>query len=168
MISLPNIVLVLTDDQGAWALGCAGNPEIRTPHIDALAQRGIRFENFFCASPVCSPARASLLTGRMPSAHGVHDWLKRGNLVTPPGLPNFTGDDRAIEYLHGMRAYTETLAEAGYRCGLSGKWHLGDSLQPQKGFTYWNVFPYGYCDQYYHPAMIQDGQVRKVSGYLTD
>ncbi len=168
MPPLPNIILVLTDDQGAWALGCAGNPEIRTPHIDALAQRGIRFDNFFCASPVCSPARASLLTGRMPSAHGVHDWLKLGNLVTPAGLPNFTGDDRSIEYLRGMRAYTETLAEAGYRCGISGKWHLGDSLQPQKGFTYWNVFPYGYCDHYYHPVMIQDGQVQQVTGYLTD
>src|SRR5512138_2502227 len=130
----PNIVLFLTDDQGFWALGCAGNPEIITPNLDRLASGGIRFDNFFCASPVCSPARASLLTGRMPSAHGVLDWIRLGNLVSPPELPVFAGDHCAIEYLQGMRAYTETLSEAGYRCGLSGKWHLGDSLNPQKGF----------------------------------
>jgi choline-sulfatase len=124
----PNIIFVLTDDQGAWALGCAGNPEVQTPRIDALARQGIRFDDFFCTSPVCSPARASLLTGRMPSAHGVHDWIRRGNLVSPKGLPVFAGDDCVIEYLRGMRAYTETLAEAGYRCGISGKWHMGDSL----------------------------------------
>jgi choline-sulfatase len=164
----PNIIFILTDDQGAWAMGCAGNQEIHTPHIDALAGRGIRFDNFFCASPVCSPARASLLTGRMPSAHGVHDWIRRGNLVSPVDLPAFAGDDCAIEYLHGMRAYTETLSETGYRCGISGKWHLGDSLHPQKDFSYWNVFPYGGSNHYFNPVMIQDGQVQLVPGYLTD
>jgi len=76
----PNVVFVLTDDQGAWALGCAGNPEVQTPNLDRLAATGIRFDNLFCASPVCSPARASILTGRIPSQHGVHDWLRKGNL----------------------------------------------------------------------------------------
>jgi choline-sulfatase len=52
----PNIVMILTDDQGAWARGCAGNEEIQTPNIDRLAETGIRFENLFCTSPVCSPA----------------------------------------------------------------------------------------------------------------
>lgn len=74
---LLNIVFILTDDQGPWAMGCAGNEEIRTPNLDKLAADGMRFENFFCTSPVCSPARASLLTGRIPSAHGVHDYLAR-------------------------------------------------------------------------------------------
>ena len=69
----PNLVFVLTDDQGPWAMGCAGNDEIQTPVLDRLAAEGTRLENFFCASPVCSPARASLLTGQMPSAHRVHD-----------------------------------------------------------------------------------------------
>ncbi len=54
-------------------MGCAWNKEIVTPNIDSLAKRGIRFENFFCTSPVCSPARATLLTGRMPSVHGIHE-----------------------------------------------------------------------------------------------
>ena len=76
----PNILVILSDDQGSWAMGCAGNPEIRTPNLDALAASGMRFENFFCTSPVCSPARASLLTGRIPSQHGIHDWIKEGNV----------------------------------------------------------------------------------------
>ena len=98
----PNIVFILTDDQGAWAMGCAGNHEIQTPNLDAISAQGIRFDNFFCASPVCSPARASLLTGRMPSAHGVHDWIRRGNMPVVPELPVFADDDCAIEYLKGL------------------------------------------------------------------
>ena len=76
----PNIVFILSDDQGAWAMGCAGNREILTPNMDRIAREGLRFDNFFCASPVCSPARASLLTGMMPSRHGILDWLRAGNL----------------------------------------------------------------------------------------
>ncbi|MCF7855909.1 MAG: sulfatase-like hydrolase/transferase, partial [Candidatus Pacebacteria bacterium] len=60
-----NILFILSDDQGAWAMGCAGNNEIETPNLDRLAAAGMRFDNFFCASPVCSPARATLLTGRI-------------------------------------------------------------------------------------------------------
>lgn len=62
----PNIVFILTDDQGAWAMHCAGNEEIVTPSLDRLASQGIRFSHFFCSSPVCSPARASVMTGKMP------------------------------------------------------------------------------------------------------
>ena len=75
-----NILFVLADDYGAWAMGCAGNPEVKTPHLDRLAARGVRFDNCFCASPVCSPARASIMTGKNPSQHGVHDWLAKGHL----------------------------------------------------------------------------------------
>jgi len=74
----PNIVLIMTDDQGPWALGCAGTPELRTPVLDQMAAEGMRFENFYCTSPVCSAARASILTGRIPSNHGVLDWLRGG------------------------------------------------------------------------------------------
>jgi len=66
-------------------MNCAGTPELRTPNLDKLAEEGTRFENFFCASPVCSPARASFLTGRIPSQHGVHDWIKHGCLHDPEG-----------------------------------------------------------------------------------
>jgi arylsulfatase A-like enzyme len=163
----PNILFVLTDDQGTWAMGCAGNDEVQTPNLDRIAAMGIRFENFFCASPVCSPARASILTGRIPSQHGVHDWIRKGNLVgeKTPGLG--WGDDREIEYLQGMLAYTDVLANHGYNCGISGKWHLGDSLNPQKGFTYWHLFPYG-GGSYFNGYIIRDGNIERDTRYLTD
>ena len=117
----PNVLFILSDDQGAWALGCAGNPEIRTPELDRLAQRGVRFDNFFCTSPVCSPARASLLTGDIPSRHGVHDWIRVGSVGEHahrlPGGPDAD---------HRCRS-----PDAGYRCGLVGKWHLGASDVPR-------------------------------------
>ncbi len=163
----PNIVFVLTDDQGYWAMGCAGNDEVQTPNLDRIAAMGTRFEHFFCASPVCSPARASILTGRIPSQHGVHDWIRKGNLIgeKTPGLG--WGDDREIEYLQGMLAYTDVLAANGYHCGISGKWHLGDSLKPQKGFSYWHLFPYG-GGSYYNGYIIREGRIERDTRYLTD
>ena len=77
-----NIIFILSDDQGAWAMHCAGNDDIITPNLDRLADMGCQFDNFFCASPVCSPARASIITGKMPSSHGVHDWIGAGNMDT--------------------------------------------------------------------------------------
>jgi choline-sulfatase len=162
----PNIVFVLADDQGCWALGSAGNDEIHTPNLDRIAATGIRFENFFCASPVCSPARASILTGRIPSQHGVHDWIRRGNMKALNPEDGWD-DDRAIEYLKGQWGYTDTLARHGYVCGISGKWHLGDSLSPQKGFSYWHVFPWG-GGNYYNAYIIREGAVERDPRYLTD
>jgi len=75
-----NIVFILSDDHGIWANGCYGNKEVKTPNIDRLAKEGIRFTNYFCTSPVCSPARASILTGKLPSQHGVHDWIASGSV----------------------------------------------------------------------------------------
>ncbi len=151
-----NIVFILSDDQGPWAAGCYGNHEIKTPNIDQLASNGAKFTNFFCTSPVCSPARASLLTGKIPSQHGVHDWIRDGNM--PPD---------ASRYLEGVTCYTDILSEYGYTCGLSGKWHLGDSMIPQHGFSHW------FCHQsgggvYNDAAMIRDGNPVRASGYITD
>ena len=158
----PNVVFVLTDDQGWWAMGCAGNPEIRTPNLDRLAATGILFENFFCASPVCSPARASLLTGRVPSQHGVHDWLRAGNTTIEPEKGG-----RLTEYLKGQTGYTDIMAASGYVCGLSGKWHLGDCHHPQKGFTFWEAHAMG-GGTYYDAPMIHEGDVVRDPGYVTD
>lgn len=151
----PNVVFVLTDDQGPWALGCAGNPEIITPNLDRLAGSGVRFTRSYCTSPVCSPARASLLTGRIPSGHGVHDWLRGGNM-----------GEHAVEYLAGQPSYPKVLAEHGYDCGLSGKWHLGASQLPQHGFSHWYAHQQG-GGPYFDAPMIRDGEPVTQPGYLT-
>ena len=148
-----NVLFILSDDQGSWAAGCCGNTEIRTPHLDRLAAAGTRFENFFVATPVCSPSRATLLTGRIPSQHGVHDFLLGGNV----------GPD-AIRYLEGEVAYTDVLARHGWTCGLSGKWHLGDSQIPQHGFTDWYVHQGG-GGPYNDAPMVRNGQLVTEPGY---
>ena len=71
----PNLIFILTDNQGAWTLGCYGNPDIRTPNIDELASQGLRMTRAFSSNPVCSPTRATYLTGLIPSQHGVHSYL---------------------------------------------------------------------------------------------
>ncbi|ALE04934.1 sulfatase [Arthrobacter sp. ERGS1:01] len=152
----PNIVFILSDDQGPWALGCAGNPEIRTPHLDALAAEGTRLENFFCVSPVCSPARASLMTGQIPSRHGVHDYLT-GVEVGP----------QAPDYLAGQAIFTDVLAEHGYRLGLSGKWHLGANDAARTGFVHWYGLAGG-GSPYDRATMYRNGEREETSGYLTD
>ena len=161
-----NLLLILTDDQGYWAMGCAGNDEIRTPNLDRLAATGLRFTDFFCASPVCSPARASILTGRIPSQHGIHDFLRAGNTNLTFGPAAKPGDE-GIEYLAGLTAYTDLLAQAGYRCGLSGKWHMGFSEKPQKSFEFWDVHAYG-AGSYFAPSMIRDGDAYEPSQYASD
>lgn len=167
----PNILFFLADDQGAWALRCAGNTDIHTPNLDRLAKEGVRFENFFCASPVCSPARASILTGTMPSCHGVLDWLDGGNLDTSvPGVKGksqFKNETIPIQYTNHLTAYTDLLAESGYKCILSGKWHLGDSLTARHGFSDWYTIARGGCG-YYEPEIIHSGKLSFETEYVTD
>jgi len=156
-----NVLFILADDMGAWALGCAGNQDIQTPHLDRLAADGMRFSNAFCVSPVCSPARASLMTGKMPSQHGVLDWIRRGNSSSE------SEDGQLIEYLAKERCYTEILAENGYVCGLSGKWHLGNAPQPQKGHSFWHVHAKG-GSLYYGAPMICEGREYLEPKYVTE
>jgi len=151
-----NVIFILSDDQGVWASGCYGNDEIKTPNIDKLASEGIRFENFFVATPVCSPSRATILTGKIPSQHGVHDWIKEGN-VGPS----------SIKYLEGETCYTDVLAKNGWSCGISGKWHLGASQIPQHGFTDWYVHQKGGGD-YNKAPMVKNGQLIIEDGYITN
>ncbi len=162
----PNIIMILSDDQGAWAMGNAGNSELITPTLDTLAAEGINFKNFFCASPVCSPARASILTGRIPSQHGIHDWLRKGNINDKKGTLSHEGKDRAIEYLAGIKGYSDYLSGNGYNCGLSGKWHLGDSGAPQKGFNYWYTHAFG-GGNYYDYHVFENGKFINKSKYAT-
>lgn len=176
MSKKPNIIFILTDDQGAWAMNCAGTKELHTPNLNKIAENGMMFTDFFCASPVCSPARASLLTGTIPSAHGVLDWLRAGNIdVEKFGTAgedekykNYSEEHKPIQYLAGQTCYTDILAADGYTCALSGKWHLGDSLTPQHGFSRWYTIGKGGC-QYFHPDIVENGSIElKHDEYVTD
>lgn len=130
--SRPNIVLIMCDQMRWNTAGFAGSAIVQTPHLDRLAENGVCFENAYCASPVCSPARASWLTGLYPHAH-----LQLRNYV-----PKRKGEFGA--YLpHDRITIGDALKRAGYRCGIVGPWHLGDDHLPQHGFTdFWCTYRY--------------------------
>jgi len=161
MTQRPNIILILTDNQAPWTLGCYGNAEIRTPNIDRLAADGARFDNAFCTNPVCSPNRATLMTGLMPSQHGVHNWLGTEK-------PDAQMGDDAYCTIEEFATLPRMLSQAGYNCGLSGKWHLGDSLNPQLGFRYWFTKPRGHTHTFYDAEAIWQNKVYKEPRYFTD
>ena len=113
----PNVVVLLCDDAGWGAFGCYGNRELRTPHIDSIARRGILFRQGYVTTPACSPSRAGLLTGRHPSRFG-HEYNITRKMAEGPrgswiGLPE------------GETTIAEAFQERGYRTSLIGKWHLG-------------------------------------------
>ena len=154
----PNVIFILTDNQGAWTLGCYGNPDIRTPHIDRLAAEGTRFTRALSSNPVCSPTRATFLTGLLPSQHGVHSFLDQKYMTGP----------EAYNTLKEFTSLGEVLRDAGYVCGLSGKWHLGENLKPSEGFTFWVTKPDGSTREFYDQEVIEDGRIREEAGYTTD
>lgn len=122
----PNILVILTDDHGRWASGCYGNREVRTLTLDYLAQTGTRFAHAFTPTPVCSPARASFWTGRLPSQHGIHDYLAE-----------FLPEVAARDWLTGEVTLAQMLHDAGYTTALAGKWHCGGEAAPQPGWDHW-------------------------------
>lgn len=152
----PNIVLVMTDDQGQWALGCYGNREIVTPNIDRLAATGVRLPNSYATIPVCSPSRATFMTGLIPSQHGIHDWIHEEN----EGV-------RARGLIDRFVSVTDILAQRGYTCGLSGKWHLGDNPNPFRNHPYWFALPTG-GSVYNNARVSMNGRLYQSEGYLTD
>lgn len=154
----PNVIFILTDNQGAWTLGCYGNREIRTPNIDRMAAEGIRFKRALSSNPVCSPTRATFLTGLIPSQHGVHSFLDSRFMMGP----------EAYNTLEEFTSLGEILRAAGYTCGLSGKWHLGANMTPSEGFTTWTTKPDGSTQEFYDQPVIENGQLRTETGYTTD
>ncbi len=157
----PNILLILTDDQGYGDLSCHGNPVLKTPYLDKLATQSIRLTDFH-VSPMCTPTRSELLTGVDALRNGAHCACS-GRTFIRQGLPTMA----------------EIFAASGYRTGIFGKWHLGDNYphRPQdRGFhktvihlgwgitstpDYWNN---DYFDDHFH----HNGQLRQYSGYCTD
>ncbi len=156
----PNLVFILTDNHGAWTLGCYGNKEIRTPNIDRLAAEGMLFTHAYCANSVCSPSRATFLTGLIASQHGVHNYLGAENQNSP--------SDPTACVIHEFATLPKILSQAGYICGLAGKWHLGGSLQPQESFTYWFTKPSGHTPKFYGDDAIWQGKIYKETNYMTD
>jgi arylsulfatase A-like enzyme len=158
----PNVIVVITDDQGYGDLGIHGNPVLRTPNLDRFARESVRLKNFY-VSPVCSPTRASLLTGRYNYRTGIVDTYLGRSLMDP-----------------GEITLAERLARSGYRTGIFGKWHLGDNLPLRpidRGFQHALVLKGGGIGQpsdlpggshYLDPVLLQNGQPRKYSGYCSD
>ena len=135
----PNVVIILTDDQGYGDLGCMGSSDLKTPHIDALAERGIRFTSMYSASPVCSPSRAALLTGRYPGNAGVRAIL--------------AGHRKASGLTPKVPTLASALKKEGYTTGICGKWHLGlkEECRPNaNGFDEFSGFLAGCLDYYSH------------------
>ncbi|MEM7396011.1 MAG: sulfatase-like hydrolase/transferase [Verrucomicrobiota bacterium] len=157
----PNVILVITDDQGYGDLACHGNPVLKTPHLDRLHQESVRLTDFH-VDPTCSPTRAALMTGRYAQRVGV--WL------------TFLGR-------HRIRADEPTMADVfsagGYRTAIFGKWHLGDNFpfRPQdRGFDETLIHGGGvvseapdYWDNdYYDDVYFRNGKPDAVRGYCTD
>jgi arylsulfatase A-like enzyme len=162
----PNVILIITDDQGYGDLGYHGNPFIQTPNLDGLAEESIRLNNFY-VSPVCAPTRSSLMTGRYSLRTGVHDTYNGGAIMS--------GAEVTI---------AEMLREAGYKTGAFGKWHLGDNYPSRPGdqgfeesvihlaggmgqpgdFTTYFQFDKSYFD----PVLWHNGEQESYTGYCSD
>ncbi len=135
----PNVIIIMTDDQGYGDLSCMGAEDFVTPNIDALAENGIRFSSMYSGSPVCSPSRACLLTGRYPGNAGVRAIL--------------AGHRRASGLTPEVPTIAAALKKLGYKTGISGKWHLGlkDECRPNaNGFDEFSGFLAGCVDYYSH------------------
>jgi N-acetylglucosamine-6-sulfatase len=142
----PNIVMVLVDDMRWDDMRAAGHPFLETPHMDRLAREGARFVNAFATTPLCSPSRASFLTGQYAHTNGIID-----NTARPS---------------HGLPIFPLELQRAGYRTGFFGKWHMGNDASPRPGFDHWVALPgQGAAVD---PALNVDGARVEVKGYTTD
>ena len=144
----PNIVFVLMDDQRWDDLGFAGHPFVQTPNIDRLAREGIRFNRAFVTTPLCSPSRASFLTGQYAHTHGVIDNTARDKLS------------------HQLITWPRLLHDTGYETGFIGKWHMGLDDTARPGFDYWvSIRGQG---QYLDPEINDNGKRQVMKGYVTD
>ena len=119
----PNILFIVVDNQPASILGTYGNPDVKTPNVDRLAGEGMRFTRAFAVHGMCSPTRATLLTGLLPSQHGVQDWLDDEEMKNWPSNWNAIREYRTLPY---------TLKNRGYQTALIGKWHLGQPRPPDE------------------------------------
>ena len=155
----PNVILIMTDNQQAAALGCYGNPEIHSPNVDALAAGGLRFDKAFCPNAFCSACRASAMTGMLPSQHGVHSWIDDRNMQAWPG---------GWHALGGLATLPEQMHALGYRTGIFGKYHLGETATPGPGWDRWVTMEHGHVRSFYNNQIRDDGQTYTQPGHAVD
>ncbi|MGE0885279.1 MAG: sulfatase [Blastocatellales bacterium] len=146
--SRPNIVFILIDDLRWDELGIAGHPFIKTPHIDRIGREGAQFRNAFMTTPLCSPSRASFLTGQYAHTHGITDNVDRSAAS------------------HQLVTWPRLLHDAGYATAFIGKWHMGNDDKPRPGFDRWVSFKGQ--GTYTKPPINEDGKSVQPSGYITD
>jgi N-acetylglucosamine-6-sulfatase len=144
----PNFIIIVVDDLRWDEIGAAGHPFARTPHIDRIAREGILFRNAFATTPLCSPSRASFLTGMYAHRHGIID-----------------NTDRSAAS-HRLVTFPLLLNRAGYDTAFLGKWHMGNDDTPRPGFDYWVSFKGQ--GQYIDPELAEGGRTSRVPGYITD
>src|SRR5699024_10648698 len=162
----PNIIFILIDDLGWKDIGSYGSEFYETPNLDRLAEEGMRFTNAYAAAPVCSPTRASIMSGKYPATVGVTDWIgahSKGKLIDAPYINHLPLKEKSI---------AQSLREGGYDTWHVGKWHLGSSdYYPEKhgfnkniGGNHWGHPMNGFFSPY-QMENIQDGPKGE---YLTD
>ncbi|MGH9837525.1 MAG: sulfatase family protein [Blastocatellia bacterium] len=153
-----NLISIVTDDQAHWSIGAYGNRESRTPNMDRLAREGALFTNAFTVTPVCSPSRASFLTGRYGTQLGITDWITPGQARDGLGLPV------------GVTTWPEVLRRNGYVTALIGKWHLGELPQfhpTRRGYDHFMGFLDG-GNAPMNPTLEVNGKRQQLTGSLPD